>query len=411
MQSHNFSKIEEALEDLRAGRMIILVDDESRENEGDLVIAAEKTTPEMINFMLKYARGIVCLALTDTDIERLALPMMQKRNLTATAAPFTVSIEAATGVSTGVSASDRAHTIAVAINEKSTPADVMTPGHVFPLRAKEGGVLARNGHTEGSTDLMRLAGLKPAAVICEILNDDGSMARLHDLVPFAKQHNIKIISIADLIVYRIRNENLVDEIAQANLTLRDYSDFKIHTFESHIDHAHHLALVKGEIQSDKPILVRLHSECLTGDTFGATRCDCGLQLKSALAKLDKEGGILLYMRQEGRGIGLGNKIRAYELQDNGMDTVEANHKLGFAADERDYGIAVQILKNLGVHKIRLMTNNPSKLSGMYRHGIEIVTREPLEMIPHPDNIAYLRVKRDKLGHLFTFETETKENIQ
>jgi 3,4-dihydroxy 2-butanone 4-phosphate synthase / GTP cyclohydrolase II len=406
MNTSHLANIEAALDDLREGRMVILVDDESRENEGDLVVAAEKITPEMINFMVKYARGIVCLALTEEDTERLSLPMMVKRNMSPYSAPFTVSIEAATGVTTGVSAKDRAYTIKVAINEKSTSTDIMTPGHVFPLKAREGGVLNRAGHTEGSTDLMRLSGLKPAAVICEILNDDGSMARLHDLIPFAKQHNIKIISIEDLIVHRIKHENLVDEIAVANLPIRDSGSFKIHTFESHIDKAHHLALVKGEIDPNKPALVRLHSECLTGDTFGSARCDCGLQLKSAIAKLEKEGGVLLYMRQEGRGIGLGNKIRAYALQDTGMDTVEANHKLGFAADERDYGIGAQILRLLGVSKIRLMTNNPCKVSGINRYGIEVVSREPLEIVPNPHNIAYLRAKRDKLGHLITFETES-----
>jgi 3,4-dihydroxy 2-butanone 4-phosphate synthase/GTP cyclohydrolase II len=410
MKNKHLALIEEALEDLKEGRMVILVDDESRENEGDLIISAEKITPEIINFMLKYARGIVCLALTEVDTERLALPMMMKRNVNATHAPFTVSIEAASGVTTGVSAKDRAHTIKVAINDKSTSADIMTPGHIFPLRAREGGVLVRAGHTEGSTDLMRLAGLKPQAVICEILNDDGSMARIHDLIPFAKQHNIKIVSIEDLIVHRIKNESIVDEIATANLPTREYGNFRIYTFESHIDKAHHLALIKGEIDLHKPILVRMHSECLTGDTFGSSRCDCGLQLKAALAKLEKEGGILLYLRQEGRGIGLGNKIRAYALQDTGIDTVEANHRLGFAADERDYGVGAQMLKLLGVNKIRLMTNNPCKVAGMTRYGIDVISREPLEIAPNPYNIAYLRTKRDKLGHLFSFENEVVEKL-
>lgn len=288
MKETKLATIEEALDDLRDGKMVILVDDESRENEGDLIVAAEKITPEMINFMIKYARGIVCLALTEEDTERLALPLMIKRNVNSTQAHFTISIEAATGVTTGVSAKDRAHTIKVAINEKSTSADIMTPGHVFPLRAREGGVLVRSGHTEGSTDLMRLAGMKPAAVICEILNDDGTMSRLHDLIPFAKQHNIKIISIEDLIVYRIKNESLVDEIAVANLPTRDFGNFRAHTFESHIDKAHHMALVKGEITSNTPVHVRLHSECLTGDTFGSARCDCGWQLKCALEKIEKD---------------------------------------------------------------------------------------------------------------------------
>ncbi len=405
----HLASIEEALEDLREGRMVILVDDESRENEGDIIVSAQKVTPEIVNFMIKYARGLVCLALTEADTERLALPMVAKRNVNATHAPFTISIEAASGITTGVSAKERAHTIKVAINENSTSADVMTPGHVFPLRAREGGVLVRAGHTEGSTDLMRLAGLKPQAVICEVLNDDGSMARISDLIPFSKQHNIKIISIEDLTAYRIKNESIVNEIAVANLPTRENGNFKIHTFESHIDKAHHLALVKGPIDPKQPPLVRIHSECLTGDTFGSFRCDCGLQLKSALTKLEKEGGIILYLRQEGRGIGLGNKIRAYALQDAGMDTVEANHQLGFSADERDYGIGAQILKLLGVTKVRLLTNNPAKLSGLIRYGIEIVSREPLEILPNPHNIAYLRTKRDKLGHIITFENEEKEN--
>ncbi len=407
MKNSSLSKIEEALEDLREGRMVILIDDEARENEGDLIVAAEKITPEMINFMLKYGRGLVCLAMTAEDIDRLALPLMTKRNVKQTHCPFTVSIEAVSGVTTGISAKDRAHTIRVAVNEKSTSDDIMTPGHVFPLRAREGGVLARAGHTEGSTDLMRLAGLRPAAVICEVLNEDGSMARLHDLIPFAKQHNIKIVSIEDLIVYRIKNESIVDEVAVANLPIRDNGNFKVHTYECHIDQANHLALVKGEIDPQQPVLVRLHSECLTGDTFGSARCDCGLQLKAALNQIEKEGGVLLYMRQEGRGIGLSNKIRAYALQDSGMDTVEANHRLGFAADERDYGTASQILKLLGIKKIRLLTNNPNKVNGISRYGIEVVSREAIEIKPNPHNIAYLRTKRDKLGHLFTFETDNQ----
>lgn len=406
MKELALATIDEALDDLRNGRMVVLVDDESRENEGDLVLSAEKVTPEMVNFMLKYARGIICLALTEENVERLSLPMMVKRNTGPYQAPFTVSIEAATGITTGVSAKDRAHTIQVAINEKSTPSDIMTPGHVFPLKARDGGVLTRPGHTEGGTDLMRLAGLKPAAVICEILNDDGSMARMHDLIPFAKQHNIKIISINDLIRHRVKHENLIHEIAVADLPIREAGLFKVHTFESDIDKAHHLALVKGVIHPGKPVLVRIHSECLTGDTFGSARCDCGLQLTSAISKIEKEGGILLYMRQEGRGIGLGNKIRAYALQDKGMDTVEANHKLGFAADEREYGICAQILKLLGVDRVRIMTNNPNKLTEIAGYGIEVVSREPLEITPNPHNITYLRTKRDKLGHLITFENES-----
>lgn len=405
MKNQQFATISEALTELRQGRMIILVDSDSRENEGDLVIAAEKASPEAINFMTKYGRGLVCLAMSSQDIDRLNLPMMVKKNMSKLQTAFTVSIEAASGITTGISAFDRAHTIRVAIDEKSTPEDVISPGHIFPLKACDGGVLARAGHTEGSTDLCRLAGLKSAAVICEILREDGTMARVPDLMSFAKEHNLKIISIADLIVYRIQNECVVTKIAQASMPLRDHGQFQVHTFESQIDGAQHLALVGGELNPEKPCLVRLHSECLTGDAFGSARCDCGLQLKAALNKIAKEGGILLYLPQEGRGIGLGNKIRAYALQENGLDTVEANQQLGFAADQRDYGIAAQILRMMGVQKIRLMTNNPSKLQGISRYGIEVTEREPLEIQPSPHNITYLKTKRDKLGHLFTFDTD------
>jgi 3,4-dihydroxy 2-butanone 4-phosphate synthase/GTP cyclohydrolase II len=405
MKDFQFATIEQALEELRQGRMIILVDDESRENEGDLVVAAEKVTPEIINFMSKHGRGLICLALTEPDIARLDLPMMVQRNTSQLQTAFTVSIEAATGVTTGISVRDRARTIQVAIDKKSTKNDIRMPGHIFPLLAKSGGVLTRAGHTEGSTDLAKLAGLKPAATICEILDDEGSAAHLPDLIQYAAKHNLKIVTINELIHYRIALDNKVNEIAMANLPLHDYGNFKVYTFESQLEHSYHLALVKGKINPTNPVLVRLHSECLTGDVFGSARCDCGLQLKSALAKLDQEGGILIYLRQEGRGIGLGNKIRAYALQDNGLDTVEANHKLGFLADERDYSIGSQILKLLGVQKIRLMTNNPEKITGLNRHGIQVIKREPLEILPNEHNIAYLRTKREKLGHLFSFELE------
>jgi 3,4-dihydroxy 2-butanone 4-phosphate synthase / GTP cyclohydrolase II len=405
MKDFKFATIEQALEELRQGHMIILVDDESRENEGDLVVAAEKVTPEIVNFMSKHGRGLICLALTEPDIARLELPMMVQRNTSQLQTAFTVSIEAATGVTTGISVRDRAHTIQVAIDKKSTKNDIRMPGHIFPLVAKNGGVLTRPGHTEGSTDLARLAGLKPAATICEILDDDGNAAHLPDLIRYAAKHNLKIVSINALIHYRVATENKVNEIAIANLPLHDYGNFKVYTFESQLEHSYHLALVKGKINPANPVLVRLHSECLTGDVFGSARCDCGLQLKSALAKLDQEGGVLIYLRQEGRGIGLGNKIRAYALQDNGLDTVEANHKLGFLADERDYSIGSQILKLLGVQKIRLMTNNPEKITGLNRHGIQVIKREPLEILPNQHNIAYLRTKREKLGHLFSFKLE------
>lgn len=405
MKNHAFVSIPEALEELRQGRMIILVDSEGRENEGDLVMAAEKVTPEAINFMTKYGRGLVCLAMSSQDIDRLNLPMMVKKNQTKLQTAFTVSIEAASGVTTGISASDRAHTIRVAIDDQSTAQDIISPGHIFPLKARDGGVLARAGHTEGGTDLARLAGLKSSAVICEILREDGSMARVPDLIMFGKEHNLKMVSIADLIVYRIQNECVVTKIAEANLPLREHGNFRVHTFESQIDSAQHLALVSGQINTEQPCLVRLHSECLTGDTFGSTRCDCGLQLNTALQKIATEGGILLYLPQEGRGIGLGNKIRAYALQDKGLDTVEANRELGFGDDERDYGIAAQILRMMGVQKIRLMTNNPRKVQGISRYGIEVTARQSLEMQPSAHNISYLKTKREKLGHLFTFDMD------
>jgi len=394
------STIPEAIEDLQNGKMIILVDDEDRENEGDLVMAAEKVTPEAINFMAKYGRGLICLALTGPDLERLRVPMMVKENSSPYGTAFTASIEAATGVTTGISAADRARTIQVAVDPHSTPRDIVMPGHIFPLRAKEGGVLVRAGQTEGSVDLARLAGLRPAGVICEVMNDDGTMSRMTDLVPFAKKHHLKIVSVADLIAYRMQNECLVKDIASASLPLEPYGEFRMRVFESVIDGVQHIALVKGDTLAS-PALVRVHSECLTGDTFGSSRCDCGWQLQASLTAIGQEGGVLLYMRQEGRGIGLANKIRAYALQDQGLDTVEANHRLGFKEDQRDYGIGIQILKYLGINKLRLLTNNPRKIYGLNGFGLEIVERLPIEMSPTLRNLTYLTTKREKLGHLLT----------
>jgi 3,4-dihydroxy 2-butanone 4-phosphate synthase / GTP cyclohydrolase II len=394
--------IEAALEDLRQGKMLILVDDEDRENEGDLVFAADSVTPEKINFMAKHARGLICLAMTSEELDRMQIPMMVENNTSRFHTGFTVSIEAARGVTTGISAADRAHTVAVAIDPKSKPADLVMPGHIFPLRAKAGGVLVRAGQTEGSVDLARLAGRAPSAVICEIMNDDGTMARMKDLVPFAEQHGLRIVSVADLIAYRTRTESLVERVSTAHLPLDPYGQFEIDVFESRVNGAQHVVLRSEPIDYSKPVLVRAHSECLTGDTFGSARCDCGWQLAASLKKIGEEGGVLLYMRQEGRGIGLANKIKAYALQDQGRDTVQANHELGFKEDQRDYGIGAQILRALGVQQLKLLTNNPRKIYGLTGFGIEIVERLPIEMEPTGSNIDYLRTKREKLGHLLTF---------
>ncbi len=400
MVEYKFNTIDEALEDLEKGKMVILVDDEDRENEGDLCMAAEKVTPEAINFMAKYGRGLICLSLTPERVEELKLPMMTDENTSPFGTAFTVSIEAKKGVTTGISAADRATTILTAIDPKTKPEDLARPGHVFPLRAKPGGVLQRAGQTEGSVDLARLARLYPAGVICEIMNDDGTMARVPQLMEFAKKHNLKIVTIKDIIKYRMRTELFVKRLVNVTLPTIYGGDFNVIAYTNDIDNNIHLALVKGEIRPDDEVLVRVHSQCLTGDVFGSQRCDCGEQLHKAMEMIRNEGkGVILYMKQEGRGIGLINKLKAYELQDKGLDTVEANIKLGFKPDLRDYGIGAQILVDLGVRKMRLMTNNPKKIVGLEGYGLKVVERVPIETKPHEKNFIYLKTKKKKLGHM------------
>jgi len=394
-----FSSIEEAVEDVKQGKMIVIVDDEDRENEGDLMIAAELCTPEMINFMAKYGRGLICLTLTEQRTAQLGLPMMVRENQAQFGTPFTVSIDAKHGITTGISAADRAKTVEVTMDPESTQYDLVMPGHIFPLRARDGGVLVRAGQTEGSVDMARLAGLKPAGVICEVMNDDGTMARVPELSKFVKKHKIKMITIKSLMEYRLNSETLVEEVA-ATLLPTDFGEFKAVAFRNKLIDQVHIALVKGELTPDEPTLVRVHSQCLTGDVFGSHRCDCGEQLAQALNMIEQEGqGVLLYLYQEGRGIGILNKLKAYALQDEGHDTVQANEELGFKPDLRDYGIGAQILRALGLGKIRIMSNNPRKIIGLEAYGLEMVERVPLEVKPRKHNIKYLKTKQDKLGHL------------
>jgi 3,4-dihydroxy 2-butanone 4-phosphate synthase / GTP cyclohydrolase II len=393
-----FATIDEAVAAIRDGRMIIVVDDEDRENEGDLTMAAGKVTPEAINFMARHGRGLVCLALTPDRLDRLEIPLEASNNAARRDTAFCVSIDAHAGTSTGISAADRARTMKVAIDPNTKPNDLARPGHVFPLRARAGGVLVRSGHTEAAVDLARIAGLDSAGVICEIMNDDGTMARVPELTKFAKKHGLPMITIADLIRYRMQTERLVSKAAVAELPTH-HGAFRIHAYENHLDNETHVALVRGEIGDGLDVLVRVHSKCLTGDVFHSARCDCGAQLETAMARIAEEGrGVLLYLNQEGRGIGLANKIRAYELQDGGLDTVEANERLGFKADQRDYGIGAQILHDLGVRTMRLLTNNPRKFVGLQGYGLDISSTEPLEIPASESTRKYLKTKKDKLGH-------------
>lgn len=401
--TNHFITIEQAITDLKNGRMVILVDDERRENEGDLVIAAEHVTAQSINFMARFGRGLICLPMAETLIDKLNLPMMTSCNRSPYGTAFTVSIEAAAGVSTGISAQDRAHTIQVAIHPETTPADIISPGHIFPLRARAGGVLTRAGQTEGSVDLVRLAGLTPAAVICEIINEDGTMSRRDQLIEFSREHKIPIATINDLIDYRIQHESLVEPTAITRLPLQKHGDFTMTLFANQLDDAEHFALVKPSKVKNQVPLVRIHSECITGDVFGSCKCDCGLQLEQSLALIAAEGGVLIYLRQEGRGIGLTNKLKAYALQEKGYDTVDANVELGLPVDSRNYGVAFQILKHMNMNAVRLLTNNPHKVEALTQYGMHVTERVPLLVPATPENQAYLKTKQEKLGHLLVIK--------
>jgi 3,4-dihydroxy 2-butanone 4-phosphate synthase/GTP cyclohydrolase II len=391
--------IPEAIEDIKNGKFVIVVDDEDRENEGDLVIAAEKVTAESINFMAKYGRGLICMPVTGERLDELKIPMMVSNNTSHFGTPFAVAVEAKHGTTTGISAADRARTVQVMVDPKTKPEDILMPGHMFPLRARDGGVLVRAGQTEATVDLARMAGLRPAGVLCEIMNEDGTMARMPQLEEFAKKFDLKIVSVADLIAYRFRHERLVTRVAEAKLPTQ-FGNFKVVAYKASTDPDEHLALVMGDVATDEPMLVRVHSQCLTGDVFHSLRCDCGEQIEMAMQRIAEEGrGVVLYMRQEGRGIGIHNKIKAYALQDKGLDTVEANISLGFKPDQRDYGIGAQILADLGVRNMRLMTNNPKKMSGLESYGLNIVEQLPITTQPNPHNRRYLQTKQKKLGHL------------
>jgi 3,4-dihydroxy 2-butanone 4-phosphate synthase/GTP cyclohydrolase II len=393
-----FASIEEAIEEIRRGRMVVVCDDENRENEGDLTLAAQFATPEAINFMATHGRGLICLSLTPQRCEELGLDLMAAKNESPFRTAFTVSIEAAAGVTTGISAHDRAHTIQVAIDPHTRPEDIVQPGHVFPLKAKEGGVLERAGQTEAAVDLARLAGLIPAGVICEVMNEDGTMARVPDLIPYCRRHRLKMVTVADLIAYRRRTERLVERVVSTHLPTA-FGEFTAVGYRSLVDDKHHLAMVKGDVHGAEDVLVRVHSECLTGDVFHSMRCDCGEQLEAALSMIEREGtGVLLYLSQEGRGIGLLNKLRAYRLQEDGLDTVDANLRLGLPADLRDYGIGAQILVDLGLTSIRILTNNPKKIHGLEGYGLSVADQVPIQAVPNEHNEAYLRAKRERLGH-------------
>ncbi len=404
------NRVEQAIKEIKAGRIVILTDDEDRENEGDLTMAAEKVTPEAINFMAKYGRGLICLSLTEERCKQLDLPMMVQQNTSSFQTAFTVSVDARKGTTTGISAGDRSQTILTAVADDAGPEDLVRPGHIFPLRAMTGGVLRRAGQTEGSVDLCRLAGLKPAGIICEIMNEDGTMARMPQLREFAKKHKMHIVTVADIIKYRLAKESLVQRMVETRLPSRYGGDFKMIIYENIMDIHHHIALIKGAWEPGEAVLVRVHSECLTGDSLGSLRCDCGEQLENAMKMISREGkGVIVYMRQEGRGIGFLNKIKAYALQDAGKDTVEANEELGFDADLRDYGIGAQILRDLDIKKIKLLTNNPKKIIGLEGYRLEITERVAIETEPKPDNVKYLSTKQKRLGHLLNIENKKTES--